>query len=186
MAIIVCKECNKTMSSMAGRCPHCGAIPLLKNKNVLYLFFVIALGIYVWIDTNPVKTYPSLGNYSNKTEADSAVNSPTYVELPQPSNSPINISAINLYRAYQSNEVKADIDYKGQRLAVNGVIGKIEKDIFDYPLVMLNIDGFNHVRAKFPKSQAAEIANLKQFDNVTLTCIGDGVVLSSPKLDCTK
>lgn len=32
---------------------------MLKNKNVLYLIFVAILGVYVYIDTKPVKTFIS-------------------------------------------------------------------------------------------------------------------------------
>jgi len=179
MALITCKECKHQMSSMAGRCPNCGAIPLLKNKNVLYLIFVIALGLYVWFDTHPVKPNPPL----KKPEV-SEYSQPNELTPRTPEAPPINVSSTDLWRAYQSNEVKADMDYKGKKLAVFGMVGKVEKDIFDYPVVMLNINGYDYVRATFPKIQMAEISALRQYQSITITCIGDGVVLGSPKLDC--
>ena len=33
MAVIVCNTCNKRFSSIAGKCPHCGADPAAAGRN---------------------------------------------------------------------------------------------------------------------------------------------------------
>lgn len=49
----------------------------------------------------------------------------------KPEEKPIVISAVDLWNAYDENEVSADQKYKGKQLEVTGSIDDIGKDILD-------------------------------------------------------
>ncbi|WP_009904341.1 OB-fold protein [Burkholderia thailandensis] len=77
---------------------------------------------------------------------------------------PIQITAQQLYAEYHANEVAADLKYKGRRLAVTGAIADIKKDVFDDPIVSLQVDGdpFHTVNAYFGKDKIEQIAKLQK------------------------
>lgn len=97
----------------------------------------------------------------------------------------IQISARELYRAYQSNQAAADAAYKGKQLEVTGTIGHIESNLMDAPVISL--EGGNDdplaVSARGLGKEAA--AGLSKGDTVTLKCTGAGELLGEPILeDC--
>ena len=99
----------------------------------------------------------------------------------------IYLSARALSNAYDKNEVKADIDYKGRILILTGVVISINKDIFGSPFIILEgYTDFNQVQCIFPKSAINELSILIPGQLVTVSGTCRGEILSTPVLDnCT-
>ncbi|GJH28164.1 OB-fold putative lipoprotein [Caballeronia novacaledonica] len=99
------------------------------------------------------------------------------------------VAASDLYAEYRRNEVAADERYRGRTLSVTGVVTRIGKDFRDRPF--LNIQGgdskYDYVQARFGKGQdTASIARTEPGESVTVICRGDGMLVNTPQLDCSK
>jgi uncharacterized protein len=98
----------------------------------------------------------------------------------------ISVTAVELFSAYQSNELAADARFKGKKIAVRGIVERVARDITGAPYVALAADGYgvNTVNAYFSPDAADRLANVPRGSDITLTCIGNGEFLDSPLLDC--
>ncbi len=96
---------------------------------------------------------------------------------------PIAIAAPQLYAAYHANEVAADDRFKHRLLMVNGVVSSINKS-FDGSVWVGLRDGdpIGVVQATVLTSQDQRAAALSKGNEVTLLCVGDGMMLGSPML----
>lgn len=80
-----------------------------------------------------------------------------------------NVSANQLYREYESNEVAADRKYKGKIVVVSGVIRDIGKDILDNAYVVIGGEGFlDGVQCTFEKPDETSLASLSKGQRVTI------------------
>jgi len=86
----------------------------------------------------------------------------------------LEITAPELYRAYEANEVSADGQYKGKRLLITGVVGSIGKDILDDPYVSLKIDYLQSVNCYFDDKNNKVLSQLSKGQKVQIigTCAG--------------
>lgn len=89
----------------------------------------------------------------------------------------IEISAADLYSAYEANQVAADQQYKGRLLKVTGVVSSIGKDILGSPYIVLGSgDEWEvwGVQCTFPSRYESRIAKLEKGQQVTVTgkCTG--------------
>ena len=87
----------------------------------------------------------------------------------------IRISAIDLWNAYDENEISADQQYEDQDLIVTGVINDIGKDIFDTAFVQLDTGNmFQYVKCMFDSSNEDALATLSQGQSIRIkgTCNG--------------
>lgn len=104
-----------------------------------------------------------------------ADNKAVKTEAPKPQ--VIEISAQDLANAYESNEVKADQDYKNKQLKITGIVKDIGKDILNDMYVSLE-DGKEYsilsVQCFFEKSSSDKLASLKKGDSITIVgkCTG--------------
>jgi hypothetical protein len=93
------------------------------------------------------------------------------------------VTAIELFSAYQRNEVLADSQYKGKALIVTGVVADIRKDMLDNAVVDLaTTNQFESVFAYLGKSEETKAATLSKGMTVTLLCEGNGATVGSPSL----
>jgi hypothetical protein len=83
----------------------------------------------------------------------------------------IEIDAVTLHQAYQSNRIRADNLYKGKTLRITGVIKDFERDSLN--LIGPNI-GTGWVRIIFRSTELSKIANLDIGQTVTFIGICDG------------
>jgi len=98
---------------------------------------------------------------------------------------PIDVDAAALQTAYATNEVRADQQYRGKRLAVSGKVAKVGKDALDRPFLGLATKNrFVHVVATGVSSQ--DVAQLNPGEQVTVVCTGAGMSLGSATLDCSR
>lgn len=86
------------------------------------------------------------------------------------------ITAQELFKEYESNEVSADTKYKEKVVQVSGTVSDIGKDILDNPYVVVGSFGDLGlgVQCTFAESQNATISELKKGDAVSIkgTCNG--------------
>lgn len=99
----------------------------------------------------------------------------------------IKISAKELGKAYEENEAAADDKYKDKQLEVKGVINMIDKNITDnVTLQLIGANQFTFVIANLTPEAEKIALTLKKKQQVTVTCIGGGEIMSMPVLnDCT-
>jgi hypothetical protein len=96
-----------------------------------------------------------------------------------------NLTAEELCKEYDANEVKADDTYKGKPIVVTGKIGDIGKtDVMDTIYVLLDDEknySFVSVQCEFPDSQSDAVANLEIGSQVKIigTCEGEGDVIEN-------
>lgn len=95
----------------------------------------------------------------------------------------IEITAVDLYEAYDSNEVSADEAYKGKKLLITGVIDNIGKDIMDDPYVSLKVDYFQSVNCYFSKKDNKILSQLSKGQKVKIIGKCRGFSLSSVMID---
>jgi len=73
------------------------------------------------------------------------------------------LSANQLYREYESNEVAADAKYKGKIVIVYGTIVDIGKDIMDDAYIVIGGEGFlDGVQCTFTKGEQSSVARLSK------------------------
>jgi hypothetical protein len=96
-------------------------------------------------------------------------------------NSPIKITAIDLSRKYNANEVAADNEFRNKTLWITGKVDAISKNAFDKPyLALRGAEMFREVHAVMDKSAYEQIATYKKGQSVSLICRGAGMTLMSP------
>jgi len=82
--------------------------------------------------------------------------------------SEITISATQLYREYDANQVAADAKYKDKIATVSGRVQNIGKDITDTAYLVIGGEGFlDGVQCMFSEGQQSEIANIQKGMSVT-------------------
>ena len=84
------------------------------------------------------------------------------------------LTASELYRAYEANEVSADQQYKGKRLLITGVVENIGKDVMDNPYVALKIDFLKGVNCYFDDENNKVLSQLNKGQKIQIigTCAG--------------
>jgi hypothetical protein len=91
---------------------------------------------------------------------------------------PVEITARQLYRDYEANEVAADVLYKGKRLLISGEVAAIQADLFDEPQVLLKAGSVEQVMISGLSREAA--GALSRGDAVLAACTGNGMILGAP------
>nr|WP_199040235.1 hypothetical protein [Dyella sp. ASV24] len=198
MALIECPDCKSSVSDAAPACPKCGrpiaaaTSPLpprtpvqRKRSQMLPALVVLIGGALLWglwgagrnthpaFPDTPTITPPKMGD-------DQAIPAST-----PPAPPVIRINAPDLYAAYEANEVQADNLYKGRWLAVHGIVSSISKDFMDDPyLLLIGKNEYTTVHASFPKGALSELATLSKGTEVTVVCMGKGMIVTDPVLEC--
>lgn len=94
------------------------------------------------------------------------------------------VTARELFRAYDGNEVAAQARFGGKSLAVTGTVQSIDLDMTNDPVVRLETDN-QFMAAAAPLEDKAAAAALTKGQSVTLWCEDVSEVLGSPQLrDC--
>jgi hypothetical protein len=165
-----CKKCG--LGFIGSTCPGCGTkSELSTGKKVGLAIGVVVVGLVGFAVAGGNSSSPS-----QQPQQEPAT--PPEAETP-----PMNVTARALWEAYDANEVSADDKFKGKKLLVDGVIASIDKDLFDNILVRL-VGGnrYSTVDATIREVDKAKAAELKKGQRISLTCMGDGKIMSSPML----
>lgn len=185
-----CRVCNLPVAKSANKCPHCGARNPNKSENalvtvslvlVISLVIILVVAICIGISSDDAGTSTDSGSSSAQTQT--------------PEDDPvqyIEVTAPELWDAYQGNEVNADLLYRDKLLAVTGTITDIGKDVLtDAPCVSLDIDSSYNlypIQCFFQKNgnETEQIAALSKGDAVTIYGKCTGVSLVNVQLTkCT-
>lgn len=148
--------------------------------------FLFLLGMAVVIGTG-VQAVEAVRNGAHprpvapQTARAAQVQSPRAVKPTPAPVAPIDVSAVDLQKAYSDNEVAADEQFKDRLLRVSGVVKAIGKDIMDTPVVSLKTrDMFNDVACSIADNvNVATLSALKKGQKVALVCKGAGAFIGS-------
>lgn len=85
------------------------------------------------------------------------------------------MTAKQLYEAYENNAVNADNHYKGKRILVSGVITDFGTDILNKPYLSFSVGDFMAVTCYFSEEQANIVGQLSKGDNISVigSCQGN-------------
>lgn len=89
----------------------------------------------------------------------------------------IKITADELAKAYNENELRADEKYKNKLAEITGEVENISK-MFDSTSISLKGSEWESILCFFPKSQEKEIAKLNKGDKITVIGYIDGYGLT--------
>ena len=79
------------------------------------------------------------------------------------------LTADELYRDYEANEVAADATYKGRIVVVSGTVQSIGKDIMDTAYVVIGGTGIlDGVQCMFTRDEEASVARLSVGQRVSI------------------
>lgn len=176
--LTVCKDCSKEVSKSAKVCPHCGK----KLKMGLWMKLVIGFVGLILIGA-------ILGGGSDKKGTAStgqAAQAASATEAPKtaPSQQVIVVSATQMAKDYESNEIAADEKYKGKMIQITGVVDGIEKDLFDNPFLSMDT-GWSGYFFHCSFEDATQLKKLKKGQKVTVVGEGDRLSLNFINLkDC--
>lgn len=103
-------------------------------------------------------------------------------EPAEPAAPPVAVTADQLRREYETNEVSADERYRGRVLVVTGIVKSVKKDILsEEPYVELSA-GFMSVDARFDPEDGGVLGRFLRGDKIIVRCIGNGQAILSPQL----
>jgi len=97
------------------------------------------------------------------------------------------VESEDLATAYDQNEIRADIYYKGKTIYIRGIIESIGKDIMDNPYVVLKGASWRGVQCSFEDSRynLGKIARLYDGQTVTIKGTVTGLMMNVQLDDCT-
>ncbi|MEX0966677.1 MAG: hypothetical protein WD077_05530 [Bacteroidia bacterium] len=152
------------------------------NKEVLNAVYEArSKGLSVWNDEgdytyNYIATKRGYNDYLKRIYP----SSPYYIDAD------FELSATQLFKAYDDNEVAADDKYLDRKLMVHGVIEDIGKDIMGDPYVSLGVDYLQSVNCYFSDDNMNVISKLRKGQNLTVigVCKGKTLNISVSLNDC--
>lgn len=171
--LVKCKTCGADIAKTAKTCPHCGAKQHTGVYVVCTIIIIITALACIGILFGDNSLEPSASRQPQKENEK--------VET-------IEISATDLWAAYDENEVNADNLYKNKTLSVTGTVFEIGKDVItDAPFILLKSGdpyGIYSIQCYVASSSEQEkLANVRDGDVVTITgkCTGKtlNVILTS-------
>ncbi|MGD0794122.1 MAG: hypothetical protein ABR958_00810 [Dehalococcoidales bacterium] len=112
---------------------------------------------------------------------------PTNPNTLPPSPTPIEITAVQLYKEYKNNQTAADKKYKGKEFTVSGAVQEIGKDQSGTPYLLLAAgeNMTNGIYCTFPDNYDTILARLNIGQNVGITGVGVGFKDGNVLLDST-
>jgi hypothetical protein len=108
---------------------------------------------------------------SAKTSPKIATPAATPAEIEQESQTtptPIEVTANEIYQAYEDNQIVADEQFKDKYIIVTGIVDDIKKDILGNPYVTLETSSYWSVQCMFPKEDIAVLTKLSKGQKVRI------------------
>lgn len=192
--LVGCRVCSNPVAKNANKCPHCGAHTPSKNNFIAGIVAIVLIGIWFMATVISLGVSENAEGSASSTQPNSSASAPasTTPEESGPAVEYIEVTADELWAAYQENQVAADLKYGDKLLAVTGYVTDIGKDIVtEAPCVSLdNGSGYNlyPIQCFFPKNgdQTDLLASLKDGDKVTIYGKCTGEFIASVQLSkCT-
>ena len=141
----------------------------MKNQmNNLLIVGLVFLSIVLGCSAPANTSQPS--NSSENSSGNGSKNS-----TDSTSEKPVNVSAKELTKTYDENELAADEKYKGKMIAVSGKISNIAETLGNLTVSLEGHDIVKSVMCSFDESEKSNITKLKKGQQVTLVGKGDGM-----------
>lgn len=87
----------------------------------------------------------------------------------------VKVDAVTLYLEYEQNAIRADESYKGKLLEVQGVVNKIDKDLFDKEYILFYSDNiFAGVQCMLKESETSKALSLNPGDEINVQGVVTG------------
>jgi hypothetical protein len=161
-----CKVCGKEIAKGVKKCPHCGA-----DQRNWFMKHKILSGIIVIVVIAAINS--AVGRNKNAPNP-TAPNTPGATSTPAPV---INVTAPDLAKAYEDNEVNADKNYKNKTVLISGKVSDIGV-VLDQTYVVLSAEkefAVTQVQCFFQdKPEIDKVATLKKGDNVKIQGVVEG------------
>ena len=92
------------------------------------------------------------------------------------------VTADSIASAYSENTIAADLQFKGKKFKVTGIVTDISTDFMGKPYITLqsSVNRFMKPQFSFEESEVARLANLKKGSTVSIICIGKGDIAKTP------
>ncbi len=119
--------------------------------------------------------------FDNNNLSKSTANDNSVMEVQEPT---IDTTAVNIFRAYDRNEIAADQEYTGRKIRVAGIVNEISSAYDNTAQVSLETDNrFKSVLTSGDRNFDAKAARLYKGQSIRMTCIGAGEVMGTPVLN---
>jgi hypothetical protein len=106
-------------------------------------------------------------------------------QAPAPKPEPLAVTAIDLEKAFDENEVAAQMKYGAQPLLISGKLTAITLDADDDAMLHIDSGAFLALTATLPPAQTSHAAGLKKGDRVKILCAELREMLGKPMIrDC--
>ena len=174
--MVKCTRCDSQWSDGREFCGKCGArteAGLVSLRIKLMLSFLAGICI-AYVILVRFYDWPEVGTHSPIPFSDTTVRTPAPHVLYTP------IEATDLALAYEANEIRADLNYKGTDYRVSGKITGIGKEILGSPYLMID----NKVQAVFDSKEEAALSRYDKGMSVTANCTISGKMVWVLLKDC--
>jgi len=175
-----CKGCGKGIGNDVSICIHCGTDQrnfFMKHKIITFFLVMFMLGAIndAMETTTPTTSTSSTNNFA----PDQSKQEPIKADS-------IKITAKELIDIYESNEVKADLMYKGKLVDVSGIVDEIRVTLGKTAVDLSSGNGssLNNVTCYFDdKNEDIKVADLKKGDQVTISGVVNGKLIFGVGID---
>lgn len=158
---------------------------------VFFSAMIVSSIIFSATQSDEDKARYAAQNQKSETQAMPAdnqqANTQEAVAQPEPEQM-VQVTADQLFSAYEQNEIAANQQFKGKKLLVSGKIDSIQADITDSPVIALRAgDQYNFLlpQASLADSEVSKAAQLAKGQQVKLLCTGSSEVAGMAMLsDC--
>lgn len=172
---MICKNCGSQIDDKAVICVHCKKEvkkPFFKKPWFWVVAVIAALVVFVLVFGERVPDTPD-------PTAPTATTAPAQVDA-------IEISAEDLWLAYDQNSVGADEKYTGKTLKVTGDVRSIGEDVLGQTYITLDVgETLMSIQCYFEGDAIKGIIDLLEGDHVTLVGKCEGKTLNVTMEDCT-
>jgi len=192
---VVCQKCGEINPATNNFCQKCAAplkaindrsstLPPVysaadpvkkKKKQGCLISVVIVLVVFLVILIAALNS----GGDDTSTPTDSSFSDAGTESTPEPTETPIVVTAADFYKAYADNEVNADKLYNGKSIEITGVVDQVTVTLGTMQVILDDGDPMNFmaIYCNFKDSEEDAVAKLSAGDSVTIIgeCTGKAI-----------
>lgn len=176
--MVNCKACGKELAKGVKKCVHCG-----KDQRNFFMKHKVLTGVLAVLIIGGAGS--AAGNNtddsSTKTSSETKVANSQEVKKEDAKKEEVKevvaVSAVDLAKAYEENEVNADKNYKGKTASIEGEVSDIGVAFNQTYITLSAGKDFAIIETQCffdDKAEVDKVANLKKGDKVTVQGVIDG------------